>query len=108
MMTDRNGTKHVLPGAISDRFRTLVIEMRKRPYPVVKGGEETLVVSEGLATVMNAGEAEVLEEGMMFSLVRRTVSARRIEVKEGKFRGSNNHHKFLVIVHDGRISGVAA
>ncbi len=30
-MRDRNQTKRVLPGAISDKFGTLAVEMRKMP-----------------------------------------------------------------------------
>lgn len=111
MMTDRNQTKRVLPGAISDKFRTLAIEMRKMPRPIAQDGEETIMIYEGLATVVNAGESRWFEQGMMFKLCRRLISARKIEVKPLKFHGSNNHHKFLVIIHDGFISnaeGVAA
>ena len=82
--------------------------MRKKPRPMNNGKETELMVYDGLATVMNAGEAQFLEEGMMFKLKRRIVSARKVEIKPGKFRGSTNHHKFLVIIHDGYITrGVA-
>lgn len=108
MMIDRNQTKRVLPETISDKFGTLAVEMRKMPRPYSKDGEESLMVYDGLATVVKAGDAEVLDEGMMFKLRHRIVSAKKIDVKTGKFRGSSNHHKFLVIIHDGVIAGGAA
>jgi hypothetical protein len=104
MMTDRNQTKRVLPESISDSFRTLAIEMRKMPRPMTQDGEETIIIPEGLATVVNAGESKWFEQGMMFKLSRRFISAKKIEVKPNKFHGSNNHHKFLVVIHDGKIS----
>lgn len=103
MSQNRNRTKRVLPETISDSFRTLAIEMRKMPRPIAQDGEETIIISEGLATVVNAGESGWFEQGMMFQLYRRMISARKIEIKPIKFRGSNNHHKFLVVIHDGRI-----
>ena len=102
-MKNRNQTKRVLPATITDKFGTLAVEMRMRPFPVTKNGEETLRVNDGLVTVVNPGDAEMLEEGMMFKLSKRTLSAKKIDVKPGKFRGSSNHHKFLVIIHDGFI-----
>jgi hypothetical protein len=81
---------------------------RSDPRPKSKNGEEFLTVNDGLVTVIKKGDAEILEEGMMFKLSRRTLSARKIDVKPRKFRGSGNHHKFLVIVHDGNIAGGAA
>lgn len=102
-MRNRNQTKRVLPATITDKFGTLAVEMRKMPRPYSKDGGETLMVYDGLATVVKTGDAETLEEGMMFKLTRRMLSARKIEVKPSKFRGSSNHHKFLVIIHDGQI-----
>jgi len=107
-MMNRCQTKRVLPEGITDRFGTLAVEMRMRPRPKSKNGEEFLTVNDGLVTVIKKGDAEILEEGMMFKLSRRTLSARKIDVKPRKFRGSGNHHKFLVIVHDGNIAGGAA
>lgn len=107
MIADRNRTKCVLPESVSDTFRTLAIEMRKRPFPITRGGEDFLSVSDGLATVINPGDAEILEEGMMFTLCRKVISGKKIIVKALKYRGSGNHHKFLVIVHDGAIAGGA-
>ncbi|MDO9537547.1 MAG: hypothetical protein Q7J68_04430 [Thermoplasmata archaeon] len=103
MTKDRNQTKRVLPEAISDKFRTLAVEMRMRPRPIAQDGEETINISEGLATVLNAGGSKWFEQGMMFQLSRRFISARKIEIKPMKYRGSGNHHKFLVVIHDGMI-----
>jgi hypothetical protein len=109
MSQNRNRTKRVLPEAISDTFRTLAIEMRKMPRPMTQDGEETIIIPEGLATVLNPGESKWFEPGMMFQLCRRLISARKIDVRPVKFTGSNSHHKFLVVIHDGRIApGVAA
>lgn len=104
MRNNRNQTKRVLPGLLSDSFRTLAVEMRRKPRPQSNGKGTDLMVYDGLATVMNAEGATFLEEGMMFKLKRRTVSAKKVEVKPGKFRGSGNHNKFLVVIHDGVIS----
>jgi hypothetical protein len=108
MINDRNQTKRVLPETISDSFRTLAVEMRKMPRLITKNGEDTMMVYDGLATVVNPGESAYLDEGMMFRLCRRIISAKKIDVKSTKHHGSNNHHKYLVIVHDGVIVGGAA
>ena len=107
-MRNRNQTKRVLPAKISDKFGTLAIEMKRRPRPYLKDGQESLMVYDGLATVVKAGDADILDKGMMFKLQRRTLSAKKIEIKAGKFRGSSNHHKFLVIIHNGVITGGVA
>ena len=88
--------KRMLPQYLELNAERVLLMMRKRPYIIHKNGKDNIHISKGIVTVIDPGNSPFLEAGMMFSLDRREIVADKIMAKNIKYKGSNNHHKFIV------------
>ena len=96
-------TKPFLPPCLELRAKRVVIMMKKCPYVIHKNGNDEIHVSDGLIKVEDPGDSTIYEEGMIFKLKRQDIVAEKIKRHDIKYRGSKNHHKFLVTVYNAKI-----
>jgi hypothetical protein len=95
--------KPLLPANLELMAKKAIVAMRHHPHIIHNDCKDILNVSEGLVTIIDPGDSPFLEAGMMFILDRREIIAEKIKENNEKYRGSESHHKFLVIVNKGKI-----
>lgn len=75
----------------------------QHPHIIEKNGKSLLHVCEGIVTVLDPGDNPLLESGMMFIIERRDIIAETFDASTRKYRGSNSHHKYLVMLKNAKI-----
>lgn len=104
--TSRNDSKRQLPVNIEPVVKIAAIEMRKWPRVIQEHDKTILYINNALVTVINPGRSKLIKRGMCFKISRKKVVAEKIKVKKEKYRGSQNHHKFLIVVYDALFQSI--